>query len=76
MGASSIGALGGIRTPNLLIRSQVLYPLSYERRRAAIDVQVANARTTGYRVSAWMSSALESVRESGRCGKKRRVTSR
>jgi hypothetical protein len=25
------GALGGIRTPNLLIRSQVLYPLSYER---------------------------------------------
>jgi hypothetical protein len=39
-------------------------------------VQVANARTTGYRVPAWMSSALESVRESGRCGKKRRVTSR
>ncbi len=28
------GALGGIRTPNLLIRSQMLYPLSYERRRA------------------------------------------
>ncbi len=27
-----IGALGGIRTPNLLIRSQMLYPLSYERR--------------------------------------------
>jgi len=27
------GAPGGIRTPNLLIRSQVLYPLSYERRR-------------------------------------------
>jgi hypothetical protein len=26
------GALGGIRTPNLLIRSQMLYPLSYERR--------------------------------------------
>jgi hypothetical protein len=26
-------ALGGIRTPNLLIRSQVLYPLSYERKR-------------------------------------------
>ena len=22
---------GGIRTPNLLIRSQMLYPLSYER---------------------------------------------
>jgi hypothetical protein len=28
------GALGGIRTPNLLIRSQMLYPLSYERLRA------------------------------------------
>lgn len=28
------GALGGIRTPNLLIRSQVLYPLSYERSEA------------------------------------------
>jgi hypothetical protein len=27
-----LGALGGIRTPNLLIRSQMLYPLSYERR--------------------------------------------
>ena len=25
------GALEGIRTPNLLIRSQMLYPLSYER---------------------------------------------
>ncbi len=28
----NFGALGGIRTPNLLIRSQMLYPLSYERR--------------------------------------------
>ena len=27
-----VGALGGTRTPNLLIRSQMLYPLSYERR--------------------------------------------
>ncbi len=27
----SHGALGGTRTPNLLIRSQMLYPLSYER---------------------------------------------
>ena len=26
-----ISALGAIRTPNLLIRSQMLYPLSYER---------------------------------------------
>jgi hypothetical protein len=30
--AVSTSALGGIRTPNLLIRSQMLYPLSYERR--------------------------------------------
>ena len=27
---TSQGALGGTRTPNLLIRSQMLYPLSYE----------------------------------------------
>ena len=27
----TICALEGIRTPNLLIRSQMLYPLSYER---------------------------------------------
>ena len=26
------GALGGTRTPNPLIRSQMLYPLSYERK--------------------------------------------
>jgi hypothetical protein len=30
------GALEGIRTPNLLIRSQMLYPLSYERRYCSI----------------------------------------
>jgi hypothetical protein len=30
-GSDLAGALGGIRTPNLLIRSQMLYPLSYER---------------------------------------------
>ena len=29
------GALGGIRTPNLLIRSQMLYPLSHERLKAS-----------------------------------------
>jgi hypothetical protein len=29
--ASELRALGGTRTPNLLIRSQMLYPLSYER---------------------------------------------
>ncbi len=30
------GALGGTRTPNLLIRSQMLYPLSYERSHSSI----------------------------------------
>ena len=30
-GGCELGALGGTRTPNLLIRSQMLYPLSYER---------------------------------------------
>jgi hypothetical protein len=29
--AGQRSALGGTRTPNLLIRSQMLYPLSYER---------------------------------------------
>ena len=33
------GAPGGIRNPNLLIRSQVLYPLSYGR--------VSRAESTG-----------------------------
>ena len=27
----NVSALGGTRTPSLLIRSQMLYPLSYER---------------------------------------------
>ena len=31
------GALVGIRTPNLLIRSQMLYPLSYERSVSCAD---------------------------------------
>ena len=31
VGACDLGALGGTRTPSLLIRSQMLYPLSYER---------------------------------------------
>ncbi len=29
--ANHKSALGGTRTPNLLIRSQMLYPLSYKR---------------------------------------------
>jgi hypothetical protein len=34
--ASDLGALGGTRTPSLLIRSQMLYPLSYERWRPLV----------------------------------------
>ena len=29
-GRGLLGTLGGTRTPNLLVRSQTLYPLSYE----------------------------------------------
>jgi hypothetical protein len=46
-----VGALGGTRTPNLLIRSQMLYPLSYERTNQqytavrALTVRAADACT-------------------------------
>ena len=39
--ASELSAPEGIRTPNLLIRSQMLYPLSYGR---SSSVAVAEAR--------------------------------
>src|SRR5215469_2611218 len=54
-----LGALGGTRTPNLLIRSQMLYPLSYERRRTphsvrhfapGAAVEAAQARGQGLRL--------------------------
>jgi hypothetical protein len=35
------GALGGTRTPNLLVRSQMLYPLSYERLSSCAYPEVA-----------------------------------
>jgi hypothetical protein len=35
-----IGAPGGSRTPNLLIRSQMLYPLSYRRGAISLPTQV------------------------------------
>ena len=52
--SADLGALGGTRTPNLLIRSQMLYPLSYERRHCSIPraapwlypVQIAHASCT------------------------------
>ena len=48
-------ALGGIRTPNLLIRSQMLYPLSYERR-AGLD---RPSHSTGPWQPAQMGSAAQ-----------------
>ena len=36
---SFFGAPGGIRTPNLLIRSQMLYPLSYGR---SVEINVSS----------------------------------
>jgi hypothetical protein len=45
------GALGGTRTPNLLIRSQMLYPLSYER--GSLDVHLLSCRhQRGYQTRA------------------------
>lgn len=35
-----MSAVEGIRTPNLLIRSQVLYPLSYDRMRLKECIEV------------------------------------
>ncbi len=46
LGASDMGALGGTRTPNLLIRSQMLYPLSYERRSLVVLPAVLQASAT------------------------------
>jgi hypothetical protein len=40
------GALGGTRTPNLLIRSQMLYPLSYERRSSVVLPAVSRVAAT------------------------------
>ena len=56
-GAAELGALGGTRTPNLLIRSQMLYPLSYERSPCSIlhsvpsrcGPETCGRRSSGYR---------------------------
>jgi hypothetical protein len=48
LACENIGALEGIRTPNLLIRSQMLYPLSYERRlKQYMAVDVLTVRVDG-----------------------------
>ena len=44
----NMSALGGTRTPNLLIRSQMLYPLSYERTKQQYTaVRVLTVRACG-----------------------------
>ena len=49
----NIGALVGTRTPNLLIRSQMLYPLSYERGRlpSLRHSRVCCVQSTAVRIS-------------------------
>ncbi len=44
----NVGALGGTRTPNLLIRSQVLYPLSYERKADSVSRHRKAAEAPGF----------------------------
>ena len=61
-----VGAPGGIRTPNLLIRSQMLYPLSYGRlfsfvvpppgREPPTDHPVASAEAEGFEPSVPLTS--------------------
>ena len=46
-GGDGGGALGGTRTPNLLIRSQMLYPLSYERLMATLVYDTHDGRWPG-----------------------------
>ena len=43
--ADFVGTLGGNRTPNLLVRSQTLYPLSYEGTRTVFEYSGASALT-------------------------------
>jgi hypothetical protein len=66
------GALGGIRTPNLLIRSQVLYPLSYERQRvrpSVVSYERAKRKATGsVRNAAYPSRASTSATGADRNG--------
>jgi hypothetical protein len=39
-------ALGGTRTPNLLIRSQMLYPLSYKREEEKMNSSIQSFPTS------------------------------
>ena len=58
------GALGGTRTPNLLIRSQMLYPLSYERLGLTDDSEVFECMR-----SMVSCGIAQRQRKSGRCSR-------
>jgi hypothetical protein len=53
-GVSAASAPGGSRTPNLLIRSQMLYPLSYRRRQPMLPRRRC-AQERRCRASSWRS---------------------
>ena len=57
------GAPGGIRTPNLLIRSQMLYPLSYGR----ISCVCRNAARGGARAAATNKNITPAPHEATNC---------
>ena len=42
------GTLGGTRTPNLLVRSQTLYPLSYEGMCGPLRAEVYQSRIAAF----------------------------
>ena len=65
--AVSTSALGGIRTPNLLIRSQMLYPLSYERRSLVVLPAVMQACATLSQQHS-VDRAFDSPPTTGSCG--------
>jgi hypothetical protein len=65
--AVSTSALGGIRTPNLLIRSQMLYPLSYERRSLVVLPAIMQACATLSQQHS-VDRAFDSPPATGSCG--------
>ena len=76
---------GGIRTPNLLIRSQLLYPVELQTQLPGGDIQshgthenvqaLAHSRHSGYaacheRVAFWEQRAAEKTGEGLTCGQR------
>jgi hypothetical protein len=52
LACENVGAPEGTRTPNLLIRSQMLYPLSYGRPAAAVPPASGDQGTGDQRAAA------------------------